>query len=145
MPGLMSSKGSNAKHQTVCVDGCADAVSETSTLRAQRLKNFKIALWGCDFQAGLTISSEPPINHCSLIYPYPSISDLVGGISDHGFSRTKTQTTPNTVFTRDKRKLRPWSEFLGRENSDHGLSLGYFGDRETRRLSIKAPFFCVEF
>ena len=23
-----------------------------------------------------------------------------------------------------KEKLRPWSEFLGRENSDHGLSLG---------------------
>ena len=24
-------------------------------------------------------------------------------------------------------KLRPWSEFLGRENSDHGPSLGSFG------------------
>ena len=47
-----------------------------------------------------------------LVYPYPSLSDLAGGYSDHGLSktRTKTPTTPDCVFTSERR------------NSDHGLS-----------------------
>ena len=41
----------------------------------------------------------------SLVYPYPSVSDLAGGNSDHGPSktRTKTQTTPDSIFTRERR------------------------------------------
>ena len=37
--------------------------------------------------------------------------------SDHGprKTRTKTQTTPDSVFIGESEKLRPWSEFLGRE------------------------------
>ena len=58
-------------------------------------------------------------NQCSFVYPYPSVSDLAGGNSDHGprKTRTKTQTTPDSVFTRARR------------NSDHGLSLGCFWGR----------------
>ena len=58
----------------------------------------------------------------SLVYPFPSVSDLAGENSDHGLSktRTKTQTTPDSVFTRERR------------NSDHGLSLGCFGGRGRR-------------
>ena len=38
-------------------------------------------------------------------------------------TRTKTQTTPDSVFTRERRNSdHGLSEFLGRENSDHGLS-----------------------
>ena len=46
------------------------------------------------------------------VYPYPSVSDFAGRNSDHGPSKTqtKTQTTPDSVFTRERR------------NSDHGLS-----------------------
>ena len=53
---------------------------------------------------------------CSFVYPYPSVSDLAGGNSDHGprKTRTKTQTTPDSAFARETR------------NSDHGLSLGCF-------------------
>ena len=49
---------------------------------------------------------------CSFVYPYPSVSDLAGGNSDHGprKTRAKTQTTPNSVLTKERR------------NSDHGLS-----------------------
>ena len=49
---------------------------------------------------------------CSFVYPYPHVSDLAGGNSDHGprKTRTKTQTSPDSVFTREGR------------NSDHGLS-----------------------
>ena len=49
---------------------------------------------------------------CSFVYPYPSVSVLAGGNSDHGprKTRTKTQTTPDSVFIGDRR------------NSDHGLS-----------------------
>ena len=56
--------------------------------------------------------------------PLPQCFDLAGGNSDHGprKTRTKTQTTPNPVFARERRnsdhglsfwggKLRPWSEF----------------------------------
>ena len=39
-------------------------------------------------------------------------------------TQTKSQTTPDSVFTRERRKLRPWCKFLGRENSDHGLNFG---------------------
>ena len=47
----------------------------------------------------------------SFVYPYPSVSGLAGGNSDHGprKTRTKTQTTPDSV-SRERR------------NSDHGLS-----------------------
>ena len=43
---------------------------------------------------------------CSFVYPYPSVSHLAGGNSDHGprKTRTKTQTTPDSVFTRERRK-----------------------------------------
>ena len=46
------------------------------------------------------------------VYPYPRVSDFEGRNSDHGPSKTqtKTQTTPDSVFTRERR------------NSDHGLS-----------------------
>ena len=49
---------------------------------------------------------------CSFVYPYPSVSDLAGENSDHSprKTRTKTQTTPDSVFIRERR------------NSDHGLS-----------------------
>ena len=63
-------------------------------------------------------------NQCSFVYPYPSVSDLAGGNPDQGPSkiRTKTQTTPDSVFSKERRnsdhslsfwggKLRPWSEF----------------------------------
>ena len=48
----------------------------------------------------------------SFVYPYPSFSDFAGRNSDHDPSKrqTKTQTTPDSVFTRERR------------NSDHGLS-----------------------
>ena len=67
----------------------------------------------------------------SFVYPYPSVSALAGGNSDHGprKTRTKTQTTPDSGSIGERRKLRPWSEFLGRENSDHGLSFGRFWGR----------------
>ena len=60
---------------------------------------------------------------CSLVYPYPSVSELEGGDSDHGPSktRTKTQTTPDSGFTRQRR------------NSDHGLS--FWGEGELRPRS----------
>ena len=46
------------------------------------------------------------------VYPYPRVSDFSGRNSDHGpgKTQTKTQTTPNPVFTGERR------------NSDHGLS-----------------------
>ena len=72
------------------------------------------------------------VNTCrSFVYPYPSVSGFAGRSSDHGRSktRTKTQTTPDSVFIGGKEKLRPCSKFLGRENSDHGLSLGCFWGR----------------
>ena len=49
---------------------------------------------------------------CSFVYPYPSVSDLAGGNSDHGprKTQTKTQATRDSVFIRKRR------------NSDHGLS-----------------------
>ena len=36
----------------------------------------------------------------SFVYPYPSVSALAGGNSDHGprKARLKTQTTPDSVF-----------------------------------------------
>ena len=70
----------------------------------------------------------------SFVYPYPSVSDLAGGNSDHGprKTRTKTQTHARLWIYQGKEKLRPWSEFLGRGNSDHGLSLGCFWGRDRR-------------
>ena len=58
-------------------------------------------------------------------------------------SREETQTMvreklgPNSDHPRlciywGNEKLRPWSEFLGRENSDHGLSFGCFWGRGRR-------------
>ena len=62
--------------------------------------------------------------------PYPSVSSspFAGRNSDHGPSKTHR---PNPDHARlcnflEKEKLRPWSKFLGRENSDHGLSFGSF-------------------
>ena len=56
----------------------------------------------------------PPLCNpqCSFFYPYPSVSVLARGNSDHGprKTRTKTQTTPDSVFIGETR------------NSDHGLS-----------------------
>ena len=39
---------------------------------------------------------------CPWVYPYPRLSETVGRNSDHGPSKTqtKTQTTPDSVFTR---------------------------------------------
>ena len=56
--------------------------------------------------------SRNRILQCSFVYPYPSVSALAGGNSDHGprKTRTKTQTTPGSVF------------IGARRNSDHGLS-----------------------
>ena len=63
---------------------------------------------------------EPFFVQGSLVYPYPSVSDLAEGNSDHGpgKTRTKTQTTPDSVFTRERR------------NSDHGLSF-WVGETQT--------------
>ena len=51
-------------------------------------------------------------NECSLAYPYSSVSDFAGLNSDHGPSKTETetQTTQDPVFARERR------------NSGHGLS-----------------------
>ena len=56
--------------------------------------------------------SFPKESQRSFVYPYPSVSDFAGRNSDHGPSKTqtKTQTTPKSVFSREKK------------NSDHGLS-----------------------
>ena len=57
---------------------------------------------------------------CTFVYPYPSVSALAGGNSDHGprKTRTKTQTTPDSVFIGETR------------NSDHGLS-SWGGETQT--------------
>ena len=63
-----------------------------------------------------------------------------GGDSDRGprKTRTKTQATPDSlslsiyIFFWGKEKLRQWSEFLGTENSDYGLSFGCFWGRGRR-------------
>ena len=64
-------------------------------------------------------------NQCSFIYPYPSVSDLAGGNSDHGprKTRTTTRTTPDSVFTRENSSSDHGLSFWG------GLSLGCFGGR----------------
>ena len=69
----------------------------------------------------LALWVQNPESQGSLVYPYPSVSDLAGGNSDHGPSKTqtKTQTTPDTVFTSERR------------NSDHGLSC-WRGKTQTR-------------
>ena len=92
-----------------------------------------------NFLGPLILNYLTQITQCSFVYPYPSVSALAGGNSDHGpgKTRTKTQTTPDSAFIGGKEKLRPWSEFLGRENSDHGLSFGCFWGRgRSRGLSI---------
>ena len=70
-------------------------------------------------------ANRRPINQCSFVYPYPSVSALEGGNSDHGprKTRTKTQTTPDSAFIGE------------RKNSDHGLSFGCFWGRGRRRGS----------
>ena len=61
-------------------------------------------------------------------------------------SREETQTmvqensdqnpdNPRPCIYQGKAKLRPWSEFLGRENSDHGLSFLCFWGRGRRGIS----------
>ena len=59
---------------------------------------------------------------CSFVYPYPSVAEVAEGSSDYDprKTRTKTQTTPDSVFTRERR------------NSGHGLSLGCFWGRGRR-------------
>ena len=47
------------------------------------------------------------------------VREELGPNSDH----------PRLCIFLGKEKLRPWSEFLGRENSDHGLSFGCFWGR----------------
>ena len=68
------------------------------------------------FEAG----SPKAISQCSFVYPYPSVSALAAGNSDHGprKTRTKTQTTPDSVFIGERR------------NSDHGLSF-WGGETQT--------------
>ena len=49
------------------------------------------------------------------VYAYPNVSEFAGRSSDHGPSKTqtKTQATPDSVFTRERRNS--WSKLLGRE------------------------------
>ena len=68
---------------------------------------------------------------CTFVYPYPSVSALAGGNSDHDARKTRTKTQTLYLLKREE-KLRPWSEFLGTENSDHGLSFGCFWGRGRR-------------
>ena len=59
--------------------------------------------------------------------PYPTVSDFAGRNWDHGPSKTQTQTQTKTqtlYLPGGKEKVRPWSKFPGRENSDHGLNFG---------------------
>ena len=35
---------------------------------------------------------------CSFVYPYPSVSDLAGGNSDHGPRKTRTKTRPQKTL-----------------------------------------------
>ena len=71
---------------------------------------------------------------CSFVYPYPSVSALAGGNSDHGprKTRTKTQTTPDSVFIGERRNSDHGLSFWGGGNSDHGLSFGCFWGRGRR-------------
>ena len=61
--------------------------------------------------------------------PYPSVSELAGGNSDHGprKTRTKTQTTPDSAFARER-------------NSDHGPS---FWGGKTQTMVWVFPVFGV--
>ena len=71
----------------------------------------------------------------SVVYPYPSVSDLAEGNSDHGPSKTWTKLRPlqtlflpwigetQTMFWGGK--LRPWSDF--------GFSFGEGVDKGARR------------
>ena len=67
--------------------------------------SISLEIFNLDFQNSMLV-------HLPL---YPSVSALAGGNSDHGprKTRTKTQTTPDSVFTGGGGE---------RRNSDHGLS-----------------------
>ena len=73
-------------------------------------------------------------NKCSFFYPYPSVSALAGGNSEFWSEKNSDQNSdhPRLCIYWGNEKLRPWSEFLGRENSDHGLSFGCFWGRGRR-------------
>ena len=65
---------------------------------------------------------------------YPRDSALAGGNSDHGprKTRTKTQTTPDSVFIGERRNSDHGLSFWGGRNSDHGLNFGCFWGRGRR-------------
>ena len=86
-----------------------------------------------------------------LLFSSDSCRALVSLINAHSStptpvflaSREETQTVvreklgpklrpPHTLYLLGKEKLRPWSEFLLWENSDHGLSFGCFWGRRRR-------------
>ena len=86
------------------------------------------------FQTGglRDLDSSLPIC-CSLsVFIFWDFPDFVGT-----FPIFVGDFTPDSVFFGGKEKLRPWSEFLGRENSDHGLSFGCFWGRGRRGGSQK--------
>ena len=60
--------------------------------------------------------------------PLPQFSALAGGNSDHGprKTRTKTQTTPDSVFIGERR------------NSDHGLS--FWGGKTQTMVWVSGVF-----
>ena len=68
-------------------------------------------------------------NQRSFVYPYPSVSVFAGRNSDHDRSKTraKNQTTPDSVVTGGKEKLRPWPKFVGKETQTMVWVCGVFG------------------
>ena len=76
-----------------------------------------------------------PVVQFSFVYPYPNVSDFAGRPrSEQNSDKNSDHPTVFTRFTRERRDSDQWSEFLGRENSDHGQSFGCFwvGGRQWR-------------
>ena len=110
--------------------GLSKLLEKLRFLGHARMPESKCQLPGCELPEWTSRISKSRhcaflgIGQCSFVYPYPNASDLVGGNSDHGprKTRTKTHTTPDSVFKRERRnsdhglsfwggELRPWSEF----------------------------------
>ena len=139
------------------VEGCGGLGEESPGAFPKRGANFPAAIFlagkcpnlgrdsisccgkiGEEFSSSVGMCRKP---QCSFVYPYPSVSALAGGNSDHGpsFNSDQNLDHPRLCIYWEKEKLRPWSEFLGRENSDHGLSFGCFWGRG-RRGGSQDPF-----
>ena len=73
------------------------------------------------------------MQQCQPLYAHSSTPTPVFRISRTKLSKTltKIETTSDSVLP-GKGELRRWSKFLGRDNSDHGLSLGCFWCRGRR-------------